>query len=552
MLKIIITFCLLSACTAFAGELLYNGITLPDEWPPKIESLTSEPMEVPYLKNPPKVIPIDVGRQLFVDDFLIEQTTLTRTWHRPKPFGRNPVLTYDRPWEYETPESQIRVGRIGPGAFPFSDGVWFDPKDNLFKMWYMAGHLNATAYAISKDGIQWEKPVLDIQPATNIVHPDNRDSCTVWLDLDEKDPTKRYKMFRFAKAPKRGLFIHYSADGLHWGEPLAQAGDCHDRTTVFYNPFRKKWIYSLKGIAAAGTPLAGARIRRYVETSDPLQGIDWGDYENTPLWVGADKLDPKNPDRPDTDPQLYNLDAVAYESVMIGLFSIWQGPGLGETGRPKYNQVFIAFSRDGFHWDRSYREPFIPASGKSGTWNWGNVQSVGGGCLIVGDSLYFYHSGRGGSGRLGKENSYMEADGSTGLTILRRDGFVSMDAGDEEGTLTTRPLNFSGKYLFVNADTYKTKLTAEILGDDGKLIEPFTRENCLPVKEDSIRARLRWKNADDLSQIASRPVRIRFYLKNASLYSFWISPDESGASYGYVAAGGPGFISTRDTISGLK
>ena len=38
---------------ASAGETLYNGIKLPDQWPPKIEELVREPMPVPYLKNPP-------------------------------------------------------------------------------------------------------------------------------------------------------------------------------------------------------------------------------------------------------------------------------------------------------------------------------------------------------------------------------------------------------------------------------------------------------------------------------------------------------------------
>jgi len=531
----------------WAGETLYNGIVLPDVWPPKMEALTGEPMDVPYLKNPPEVIPIDVGRQLFVDDFLIEKTDLKRTWHQPRPFGKNPVLTYDRPWEYETPKSQIKLGRIGPAAIPFSDGVWFDPKDNLFKMWYMAGHLYSTAYAVSRDGIQWEKPVFDILPTTNIIYTHNRDSCTVWLDLEETDPAKRYKMFVFDKQPKRGLFLYYSGDGIHWGEPLARAGDCHDRTTVFYNPFRKKWIYSLKAMLPSKDD-ARIRIRRYVETSNPLQNLDWADADAPALWVGADKLDPKNPDRADTDPQLYNLDAVAYESLMMGLFTIWQGPSLGETGRPKYNQVFIGFSRDGFHWDRTCREPFIPAYGKPGTWNWGNVQSVGGCCLVVGDWLYFYHSGRGGSGRLGRENSYMECDASTGLAILRRDGFVSMDAGEEEGVLTTRPLSFAGKYLFVNVNAYKSKFQAEVLDRDGKAIEPFTRDNCISVKEDATCARIRWKGAEDLTSIAGKPVRLRFCLKNASLYSFWVSPEESGASFGYVAAGGPGFVTNRDTV----
>src|SRR5689334_10757993 len=73
----------LAGAEGTGGELLYNGIRLPREWPPrdevKVES--REVMPVPYLNAPPVVIPIDVGRQLFVDDFLIEKTTLKRTFH---------------------------------------------------------------------------------------------------------------------------------------------------------------------------------------------------------------------------------------------------------------------------------------------------------------------------------------------------------------------------------------------------------------------------------------------------------------------------------------
>ncbi|MCC7087092.1 MAG: hypothetical protein IT427_18990, partial [Pirellulales bacterium] len=63
------------------GERLYNGIVLPEEWPPRnIDPRDVEPMRVPYLESPPAVIPIDVGRQLFVDDFLIEKTDLARQY----------------------------------------------------------------------------------------------------------------------------------------------------------------------------------------------------------------------------------------------------------------------------------------------------------------------------------------------------------------------------------------------------------------------------------------------------------------------------------------
>lgn len=48
------------------GELEYNGIVLPEAWPPRhLDPESTEPMPVPYLLDPPAVIPIDVGRQLF-------------------------------------------------------------------------------------------------------------------------------------------------------------------------------------------------------------------------------------------------------------------------------------------------------------------------------------------------------------------------------------------------------------------------------------------------------------------------------------------------------
>ena len=79
-----------------AGQTLYNGIVLPEDWPPRMAQLPRDPVQPPYLESPPKVIPIDVGRQLFVDDFLVEQTTLTRTFHQAEYYEQNPVLKPDQ------------------------------------------------------------------------------------------------------------------------------------------------------------------------------------------------------------------------------------------------------------------------------------------------------------------------------------------------------------------------------------------------------------------------------------------------------------------------
>jgi hypothetical protein len=57
--------------------------------------------------------------------------------------------------------------------------------------------------------VKWEKPSLDVQAGTNVVHTARRDSGTVWLDLEERDPQRRYKMFLYDF--KGGLSLHFSA-----------------------------------------------------------------------------------------------------------------------------------------------------------------------------------------------------------------------------------------------------------------------------------------------------------------------------------------------------
>ncbi len=55
-------------------------------------------MPVPYLKQKPEVISVNVGRQLFVDSFLIAETNLERIIHTPRFYEGNPVLGPDKEW----------------------------------------------------------------------------------------------------------------------------------------------------------------------------------------------------------------------------------------------------------------------------------------------------------------------------------------------------------------------------------------------------------------------------------------------------------------------
>ena len=522
-----------------AAETLYNGIVLPEAWPPRAADFSNDPVPPPYLVAPPTLIPIDVGRQLFVDDFLIESTTLKRTFHLAEYPAGNPILKPDQPWEFS--------GR-GPAVMPFSDGVWFDPKDQLFKMWYYAGYgAGLTCYATSRDGLRWEKPKLDVVPDSNSVFKGVRDSGTVWLDPGATDPQQRFKMALYAD----GMFsLFRSADGIHWTQ-AGKGANTGDRSTFFYNPFRQRWVFSVRSSSQRG------RSRHYWETTDFFNFSPPVSEKAEPVvWIASDSADWQRDDLL-TPPQLYNLDCVAYESLMVGLFSVWRGDYRGakqtpkareldQLGRPKQNSICVGFSRDGFHWDRPDRRAFCPVSEQKGDWNWGNVQSAGGGCLVVGDKLYFYVSGRAGKSFPGCD--LHDAGASTGLAVLRRDGFASMDAGNEEATLTTRPVRFGGKHLFVNADTKAGELRVEVLDGDRHVVEPFSRENCTPLTADKTMQAVTWKGVSDLSKLAGQEVRFRFQLRNGALYAFWVSADANGASHGYVAAGGPGFTGPTDTV----
>jgi len=79
-----------------------------------------------------------------------------------------------------------------------------------------------------------------------------------------------------------------------------------------------------------------------------------------------------------------------------------------------------------------------------------------------------------------------------------------------------------GKRLFVNADARGGEVRVEILDARGRnRLEPHSLEDSIPVTGDQLHAELRWKGTQDLSSLSGEPVRLRFVLKNASLYAFW-------------------------------
>ena len=71
------------------------------------------------------------------------------------------------------------------------------------------------------------------------------------------------------------------------------------------------WVYSVRTNDARM-----GRTRGYVENADVLAGARWKAAGDPLPWVGANKHDRRRDDLK-VQPQLYNLDAVAYESLNV-------------------------------------------------------------------------------------------------------------------------------------------------------------------------------------------------------------------------------------------
>ena len=141
-----------------------------------------------------------------------------------------------------------------------------------------------------------------------------------------------------------------------------------------------------------------------------------------------------------------------------------------------------------------------------------------------------------------------------GLAKMRVDGFVSMDAYQDGGTLTTKPLVFDGERLEVNVRAPERPFGAErnpptpygtfaveILDHAGKIIEPFSAERCDTFTGDELRHTVTWNGSPDLAALAGETVTLRFHQHNAALYAFqFVRPDTRQSPANLHAPGAKG------------
>ncbi|HAA49941.1 MAG TPA: hypothetical protein DCE43_09480 [Planctomycetaceae bacterium] len=507
--------------------------------------------------------PVDIGtrRELFTDSKLVQQIDgqLELRLHHPTP--REIVMVHDEAWE----------GNNTTYHCVFKDG-------DLYRMFYVGRHstlrkgqLNigpsSFCYAESDDGIHWRKPHLGLcefqgsrdnnivmEPATAARYGARLGAPAVFKDENPRaKPDARYKMFLSGTNPL-GMLPMKSPDGIHWSpmsdKPVVTDGAFDSMNLAFWDVqrhiYRAYWrCYSGGTTNAKEWKPLGVRAIRTATSTDLLNWKSQADlsyqspgttelYENgihpyhraphlliglpvryvdragAPSVSASDGSDRAGPERirkwPDSLRALPDFELRCKRAALSERY----GSALTEG-------LFMS-SRDGvkFHrWDEGFLRPGIE---RPGTWNYGQQ-------FVAWSSVETASPLDGAPNELSlyaTEGTWLDKKGkAVRRYTLRLDGFVSAHASAKGGELLTKPVVFSGQRLSLNfATSAAGSIRVAIEHSNGTPFVGFSLEDCSPIFGNTLDRSVTWNNQQKLSQLAGKPVRLRFVLTDADLYSF--------------------------------
>lgn len=317
-----------------------------------------------------------------------------------------------------------------------------------------------------------------------------------------------------------------SADGIHWRQLDCPGMPCGDTGVLTYDQAAGTYIATLKEgeMGPHGRSVALATSSDFEHWNGP-DLIFHADDEDRELarQVIAERLDNPRLQQPQHNvPAEYMVDvyymAVSrYQSHYIGMAAFFYHTGDVNENSDGFHHIQLACSRDLRNWTRlGDRQPFIgPSQVGSGAYDLTQILPPSRPVLRSADELSFYYTG------FKYRSAPPDADekqGAINLATMRRDGFMSLNAGAQVGMVTTDPFVVSDPWLFVNVDAGHGSLSVEVV-DDGSVV---TRSG--EVRGDQQRFPVQWASGD-LQNHLNRPIQLRFQLQNAALYSYWLDSE---------------------------
>ncbi|MEA3402776.1 MAG: hypothetical protein U9R79_16165 [Armatimonadota bacterium] len=470
--------------------------------------------------------PVEIGSrlELLVDEHLIERMTGDARLRLHHPVPREVVQLRDRPWE----------GNSSGYTTVFQDG-------DIYRMYYRGSHIiyregsietphrELVCYAESEDGIAWTRPELGLvefegSSANNIIHDGlGSHNFTPFKDTNpDCTPEAAYKALAWGRGEgtEKGLYAFRSADAIHWSlmsdDPVITTGAFDSQNLAFWDSERGEY-------------------REYHRAGRKGRDIMTGTSDDFLHWSEPRFLDYS----PGRVSELYTNQVMPYyraPHILLGFPTRYVDYAWAESTRrlpqQEYRHMVASSSRrsgtaitDGMFMTsrdrvsfRVWPESFIrPGIQRPRSWFYGdNYQAWG---LVETRptlqgapnelSIYVSEGGR-------------QPDGvSIRRYTLRIDGFVSVEVPLSGGELLTRPVVFEGEELIINVSTSAAgSVRVELQDELGMAIPAFALDDCPRIFGDEIERPVQWGEEANLAELAGTPVRLRFELADADLYSF--------------------------------
>ncbi|HUU21738.1 MAG TPA: hypothetical protein VM389_04300 [Phycisphaerae bacterium] len=445
------------------------------------------------------------------DDAIDSARNLRKKFHTPRKLPGNPVVRPDKPWE---------GSRVQPwGSVLPWDGKW----RLLYSSWSDKGE-GGIHVLESPDGKRWYRPDLGLhswqqQCETNILFPGRQGQMWFLPSLirhpDPPDPSWRFLFYAWGWGESSGLFVHKSADGLHFERaaegPVLTHGWFDTRRTndvamAQWDARQSKFI--LYATVLLPQPPGQSTLwdnaphmKRCLGRLESDDGVHWTGPE---LMLAPDRNEPQWQ-------QYYGITVSQYEGLWIG-FPLYYHV------REQFMQPHVAFSRDGRTWDRPTRQPFLPCGDSPERWDYGNV-ILAWDFLRIGDELIFLYGGSAGKEHTNRMGMSM------GVAVLRRDGFVSVAPGGadpEDASLTTVPLpGAAGAELLMNTEPdwpAGAWIGVEVRDAGGRAIEGYCLDDCGRMEADGTEVPVRWGGKARLPE-GKGPLRVHVHLHRQRLYA---------------------------------
>lgn len=432
--------------------------------------------------------PIDIGsrRELFVDRLLIEELRGTQL-RLGTTIDSGTALEFDRPWEGRFSNYATVIGTKGKVRLYYR-GVPNAGEDGRGE--------EVTCYAESTDGRKFTRPAQNVILSSTPPYQHN------FSPLLDRDGTFK----ALAGTSKTGLAAFVSEDGVRWRKMREQAvlteGAFDSQNLAFWSEAEKQYVCYYRTFKKIGE----TRYRWVARavSNDFLNWTTQGDVsfgDAPPEHLYTNQTSPYA-----RAPHLY-ISLCARFLPGRQVLDAAQARAIGVD--PGYfkdcSDAVLMSSRGGLQFDRTFLEAFLrPGLGMKNWVSRSNYPALN--LVETGpDELSFY-----------VVRDYGQPSIHLRRYALRLDGFASVEAGYAGGILRTKPLRYRGGDLELNFSTSAPGSVKVRLEQPNGMLLTESEE----LIGDETARTVRWKNGLRPSQWAGQPVRLRFELKDANLYSF--------------------------------